>query len=82
MDEQKLEVPQEEVEVSESLVLLEGFRDLVAERYGYVLGRKIKGKQMNEKTAKERKAVSDIRKTISESIPDWIENANVKEYNA
>lgn len=82
MDKQQLEAPQEEVEVSESLVLLEGFRDLVGERYGYFLGRKIKAKQMNEKTADERKAVSDIRKTISESIPDWIENANVKEYNA
>ncbi|GAH57272.1 unnamed protein product [marine sediment metagenome] len=80
MDEQQVaEVPQE---ASESLVLLEGFRDLVGERYGYFLGRKIKAKQMNEETAEERKAVSDIRKTISESIPDWIENANVKEYNA
>ncbi|GAH20785.1 unnamed protein product, partial [marine sediment metagenome] len=43
MDEQQVaEVPQE---ASESLVLLEGFRDLVGERYGYFLGRKIKAKQ-------------------------------------
>jgi len=81
MGKQQLEAPQE-VEVPEELVLLEGFRDLVGERYGYFLGRKIKAKQMNEETAEERKAVSDIRKTIAESIPDWIENANVKEYNA
>jgi len=69
-------------EVSNELVLLQGFRDLVGERFGYAVGRKIKIKKMNDETADVRKAVSDIRKNIRESIPEWIEKANVKEYKA
>lgn len=78
-EQTQVQVP---VEVSDELVLLQGFRDLVGERYGYFLGRKVKAKKMNDDTAEERKAVSLISKTIADSIPQWIADANTEEYNA
>jgi len=68
------------VEVQEELTNLRGFRDLVAERTGYMLGRKAKQAEMNLATKKERKKANDTRKTIRESIPQWIADANVTEY--
>jgi len=67
-------------EVQEELTNLRGFRDLVAERTGYMLGRKAKQAEMNEATKKERKKANEIRKTIRENIPQWIADANVEEY--
>jgi len=67
-------------EVEKELTLLRGFRDLVAERTGYLFGSKALTKVMNEKTETERKLVTTIRKGITENIPEWIENKNVSEY--
>ena len=67
-------------EVQEELTNLRGFRDLLAERTGYMLGRKVKQGEMNDKTKKERKTANDIRKNIRESIPQWIADSNVDEY--
>lgn len=90
LEEAPVEIPQEvSTEASPELMLLQGFRDLVGERYGYFLGRKVQTKKMNNATAEERKAVSDSKKavndvltTIGESTPQWIQDANTEEYQA
>ena len=70
------------IPVEQELTLLRGFRDLVGERFGYFLGRRLTQQDMNEKTEAERKAVSEVRKTIKDNIPTWIKNADVKTYTA
>ena len=75
--QQTVQIP---VEVQEELTNLRGFRDLLAERTGYMLGRKVKQGEMNEATKTERKKTSAISKTIRDSIPEWIKDANVEEY--
>jgi len=68
------------IPVEEEVKLLRGFRDLVGERFGYFMGRRLTQQDMTEKTAAERKAVSEIRKEIRDNIPAWIKNADVKTY--
>jgi hypothetical protein len=60
--------------------MLLGFRDIVAERMGYFLGRRLTQTEMSDKTETERKAVAEIRKDIRKNIPTWIKDANLKEY--
>jgi len=68
-------------EVQEELSLLRGFRDVVRERWGYFLGRKLTGQEMNEKTKKERKAVTDARKAITgENLDNIIINSDIAGY--
>ena len=67
-------------EVQEELTNLRGFRDLLAERTGYMLGRKVKQAEMNTATKTERKKANGISKTIRESIPQWIADSNVTDY--
>jgi len=75
--QQTVQIPEQ---VQEELTNLRGFRDLLAERTGYMLGRKVKQGEMNEATKTERKKTSAISKTIRDSIPEWIKDANVEEY--
>jgi hypothetical protein len=53
--------------------MLEGFADLVAEQYGYMLAKKEIQKEQNEKTAADRKKFSEAGKTISEKVELLIE---------
>ena len=66
--------------VQEEMDNLRGFRDLMAERTGYYLGRKAKQAEMNTATKTERKTAGGIRTVIRESIPTWIAESNVSEY--
>jgi len=66
------------VEVEQELVLLRGFRDLVAERFGYFMGRRLTQQEMNEKTEEERKAVREVRKSIN--IEEFIQNSDLEGY--
>jgi len=68
--------------VPEELTLLRGFRDIVHERWAYMLGRKLKQSEMTEKTEKERKVVATARKDLKDSITKIIENADMKGYVA
>ena len=61
--------------------MLLGFRDIVAERMGYFLGRRLTQTDMSDKTETERKAVATIRKDIKTNIPTWIKDANIEAYN-
>jgi len=70
------------IPVEQEITLLRGFRDLVGERFGYFLGRRLTQQEMNEKTEAERKAVAEIRKEISKNLETYIKNADVKTYMA
>ena len=76
--QETVEIPQE---VQEEITNLRGFRDLVGERWGYWLGRRLTQADMNEKTKKERKAVRDVRKEIRDNLEDYITNSNIDEYH-
>jgi len=52
-------------QLEKELTNLQGFRDLVHERCGYWLGRKLKQKEMNEATEDERSVVTELRKEIT-----------------
>ena len=58
----QVEVPEE---VQQELTMLKGFRDLVGERWGYFVGRRVKQSEMNDATKTERQAVNTIRKNIT-----------------
>lgn len=76
----QVELPEE---VSQELTLLRGFRDLVAERFGYFLGRRMKQAEMNEATKEERKAVSEVRERISgENLEKLISDGDITSYKA
>ena len=68
-------------EVQEELTNLRGFRDLVGERMGYWLGRRMKQAEMNDATKEERKAVREIRKEIRDNLEDYITTSNIEEYH-
>jgi len=63
--------------------LLRGFRDLVGERWGYFMGRRLTQQEMTEKTEAERKAVAEIRKEITgDNLKAIISKADIKTYEA
>ena len=53
--------------------LLEGFADLVGERMGYFMARRLKQKEMGEKCEKELKAVRELNSSLHDHIIDLIE---------
>lgn len=67
-------------EVDKELTLLRGFRDLVGERFGYFLGRRVKQAEMNDATKEERKAANAISKEIKENLPTYIKEAQIDVY--
>jgi len=74
---QKLQIPKEiEKELTnlrKTNTLLSGFKDLVAERTGYMFGAKVLGKTMSEKTEAERKAVRTASKSLKDAVNQLIE---------
>jgi len=70
-----------EVKPEVELKLLRGFRDLVAERMGYFLGRRLKQQEMTEATKTERGEVHEIRKEITgENLENIIANSDIEGY--
>ena len=63
----------EQPQVPTRLDLLEGFADLVGERMGYFMARRLKQKEMGEKCEKELKAVRDMNNSIHDHIVELIE---------
>lgn len=53
--------------------LLEGFADLVGERMGYFMGRRLKQQEMSKTCEKELKAVRDMNSSLHNHIVDLIE---------
>ncbi|MGD0495454.1 MAG: hypothetical protein ABSB28_05375 [Candidatus Bathyarchaeia archaeon] len=60
------------VPAEDRLELLEGFVNLVSERWGYLTARRLTQKDMNEKTATESKAAREISKAIGENVEKLI----------
>jgi len=69
------------VPIEQELTLLRGFRDLVGERWGYFMGRRLTQGEMTEKTETERKAVAEARKPITgDNLKQLIANKDVAGY--
>jgi len=71
-----------ELTPEQEMKLLRGFRDLVAERTGYFLGRRLKQTELTEATKTEREAVRDIREEITgDNLVTIINESNIAGYN-
>lgn len=66
-------IEEEVLQVPTRVDLLEGFADLVGERMGYFMARRLKQKEMGEKCEKELKAVRDMNSSLHDNIVDLIE---------
>lgn len=69
-------VLEEQPQVPSRMDLLEGFADLVGERMGYFMARRLKQKEMGEKCVKELKAVREVNNSIHDHIVELIEEEN------
>lgn len=68
-------------DVVKRLDRLEGFGDLVLERYGYFLGRVALRSKMNDATKTERDAVTKLRKGITgDELETIITEGNITKY--
>lgn len=67
-------------EIQQEVTMLRGFRDLVGERWGYFLGRRMTQAELNDKTKEERKAVREIRKDITDNLEGYIKNSDIDTY--
>jgi len=68
---------------SKMATLLVGFKDLVGERMGYFLGRRLTQQDMTKETEAERKAVAEVRKEITgDNLKTIISKADVKTYES
>ena len=70
-----------EMPIEQELTLLRGFRDLAGQRWGIFVGRRLKQQDLSEKTETERKAVTEVRKDISKSLPTWVEKGDKASYD-
>jgi len=71
------------IPVEEEVKLLRGFRDLVGERFGYFMGRRLTQQDMTEKTEAERKAVAEIRKDITgDNLKKIVADGDIKVYES
>ena len=70
MAQKTVQIPKE---IEKEITLLRGFKDLVAERTGYMFGAKVLGKTMSEKTEVERKAVRTASKSLKDAVNQLIE---------
>lgn len=71
----KTEATQEAVAVSaeDRMALLEGFVQLVGERWGYWLARRLTAQEMSEHVKDMAKKVRELGKTISTKIEEFLE---------
>jgi len=71
------------IPVEQEVKLLRGFRDLIAERWGYFMGRRLTQEEMTQKTEAERKAVAEARKAITgDNLKTIISKADIKGYES
>ena len=62
--------------------MLEGFAELVAERYGYFTARRLTQQDMSGKCKTEIEAVNAKRKAINENIEKLLEGEDAEARNA
>ena len=75
MAQKSVQIPKE---IEKEITLLRGFKDLVAERTGYMFGAKVLGKKMSTETKTQRDAVSKAGKKLKEGIELLIEQPTEK----
>lgn len=76
-------VPEYVEPTQEEVTLLRGFSDLVGERFGYWVGRRVKQAEMNEATKTEREAVRDLRKAVTgDNLVQIITDADIDGFTA
>ena len=80
MTKQEIALEKLPKEVQQEVTMLRGFRDLVGERWGYFLGRRMTQADMNEKTKEERKNVREIRKDITDNLEEYIKTSDIDTY--
>lgn len=73
LEEPVVPTAEEQPQVPSRVDLLEGFADLVGERMGYFMARRLKQKEMSEKCEKELKAARDTNSSLHDHIVDLIE---------
>ena len=69
------EATQDVVTEVSRLDMLEGFVELVSERYGYWMARRLTQSEMSEKCKTELTAVREKNKDLNKHIAEYIENA-------
>lgn len=62
-----------QVSQNERLELLEGFADIVHERFGYNVARKLKQQEMGEATKEQSKKLRELSKSEREKVEAYIE---------
>jgi len=62
--------------VVDTQALQEAFVELVAERWGYYVGRRLTQQEMATATKDQAKAVRELVKTVNTKIEEYIENAS------
>jgi len=67
---------QETVPEVDMQALREAFVELVAERWGYYVGRRVTQQDMATATKDQRKAVSDLNKGVNKAIEEYIVEAS------
>ena len=70
MAQESVQLPKE---VAKELKLLRGFKDIVAERVGYMYGRSSLMGDMNKETETERKTASAQAKAVKENVEAYID---------
>jgi hypothetical protein len=71
------QIPQE---TEKELTLLRGFRDLMAERVGYAMGKYALSSEMRDATAEQRKASLAAAKFLRENLESFIANGDLEGY--
>jgi len=72
----KPKATQETVPVVDRQALQEAFVELVGERYGYWVGRRVTQQDMTTATKDQAKTVRDLAKTVNTVIEEYIADAN------
>jgi len=72
----KAEATQETVPVVDRQALQEAFVELVGERYGYWLGRRLTQQEMTTATKEQAKTVREATKTVNTAIEGYISDAS------
>ena len=73
MPKGKTQVAEVVVEEVSRLDMLEAFTELVAERYGYWMARRLTQQEMSEAVKAESKAISETRKALNKGIATYID---------
>jgi hypothetical protein len=73
MTPKQVQEPVTQPKIANEIDLLRGFRDLMAERYGFNAGRRLKQQEMNKAVEKDAEKLRESKKAERTAIEDYIE---------